>query len=268
MRIALAIAAGALACGLAAFSGDPSTSPEAIAANSILEAAQVPAIESFSIERLNEKITVEQDRSGLNRGAVLTRLFKKITEGATGNSDAVLRVGAWVQRYFVHPMYTPLRANGEGVYDPVQLLQLRRAQCGQVNRVMLDILAAGGYRGRVVQLKNHQGAEVFYDGAWHYTEADSLDGGRQFVDGNGQIPSAEAIFKNPSLADGLCYSCETLKFYNQVPDEEWNAYKQRNPEYSQGGRWKMVFSVKPLYYEKDQGTSDPEYGWLDYKTYK
>jgi hypothetical protein len=261
MRIALAVAAAALACGM-------SIPGEADLADSLLRAARVPGTEAFPVERLWSKIIIRQDRFPHDRNFVLKRLFDDITEGAADDTDAVVRVGAWVQRYFVHPMYTPLRADGNGVYDPVQLLRLRRAQCGQVNRVMLDILAAGGYRGRVVQLNAHQGAEVFYGGAWHYVEADALDRGRQFRDESGNIPSAETIFKKPSIVDGTCYSCETIRLYNQMSDDEWTEYKRSNPYYSEGGRWRMVFSLAPEYYEKVGGTSDPEYGWMDYRTYR
>lgn len=124
MRIALAVAAAAVACGM-------TISPELSATNAILDAARTPAVAAFRVSDLTHPITIEPDTSSrIDRTAILRRLFATITKGATGDQEAVVRVAAWVQDYFVHPMTAPRRRNGQGVYDPLQLLRLRRAQCG------------------------------------------------------------------------------------------------------------------------------------------
>lgn len=260
MRIALAVAAAAVACGM-------TISPELSATNAILDAARTPAVAAFRVSDLTHPITIEPDTSSrIDRTAILRRLFATITKGATGDQEAVVRVAAWVQDYFVHPMTTPLRPNGQGAYDPLQLLRLRRAQCGQVNRVMLDILAAGGYRGRIVQLQAHHGAEVYFGGSWHYIEADALDGGDQIMTPDGRLPSASEIHANPSLVDGKCLGCEALTLDTWLSDEHRSRFTERRDFYMTGGAWREVFSVTPFYYEKSGGTDDPEYGWMTYRT--
>ncbi|MEZ5816597.1 MAG: hypothetical protein R3D44_05910 [Hyphomicrobiaceae bacterium] len=259
MRVALIGAAAAVYYGMA-------LSPELTTTNAILDAARTPAVVAFPAATLRDPITIEPDKSNLDRTAIMRRLFKSIKGSATDDQETVLRVAEWTQSYFVHPMETPLRSNGQGVYDPIQLLKVRRAQCGQVNRVMLDILAAGGYRGRIVQLKAHHGAEVFYGGSWHYIEADALHGGDQIMTPDGRLPSAAEIHANPNLVDGKCLGCEVLLLDTWLSDEHRERFDERIGYSISGQAWREVFSAVPYYYEKSGGTNDPEYGWLTYAT--
>lgn len=261
MRIALAVAAAAVACGM-------TISPELSATNAILDAARTPAVAAFRVSDLTHPITIEPDTSSrIDRTAILRRLFATITKGATGDQAAVIKVAAWVQDYFVHPMHTPLRPNGLGAYDPLQLLRLRRAQCGQVNRVMLDILAAGGYRGRVVQLKNHQAGEVWFGGAWHFIDGNTMSRGEQITDEDGRLPSALEIHLNPWLLDDRWIGGGDEPLLIATMGPQYHAKAALNPSYfADGSAWRDVFSVRPFYYEKSGGTDDPEYGWMTYRT--
>jgi hypothetical protein len=244
-----------------------SINEEANLARRILEAAKVPAVRAFQVSELQDKITVAPSPWTADRGTVMRLLFDQITKGESDDQTKVERVAAWVQSYFVHPMHTPLRPNGQGVYDPIQLLKLRRAQCGQVNRVTLDILAAGGYRGRIVQLKAHHGAEVFFDDEWHYIESDALTDGDQIRDANGHLPSAIVIHEQPDLLDGKCLACESIKLAESASNVDDAIYRDKRAFFTDGGAWRQVFSVRPIYYEKTaKKTTDPEYGWMTYAT--
>jgi hypothetical protein len=235
-------------------------------ADHILHRASVPAVNAIPVSRLRNPIIMVEDGRPFDREGVMRILFDRITKGAITDTEKVRKVAAWVQDHFVHPMYTPLRPNGQGVHDPLQLLADRRAQCGQVNRVMIDILAAGGYRGRVVQLKAHQGAEVFFGGGWHYIEADAMIGGDQIMDADGRLPSAKEIHERPDLLDGYCLGCEWTLLPEPLSPEQARLFNAASAFYRGGGAWREVFSVPPIYYEKSGGTNDPHYGWMTYRT--
>jgi hypothetical protein len=230
------------------------------------------AYSAFPVAALQEPIIVQRDDmpDSMPRLQVLKALFDDIVVDIppSDHQSRVMAVARWVQHHFVHPVHTPLRPDGAAVYDPIQLLRLRRAQCGQVNRVLLDLLDAAGYRGRVVQLRAHQGAEVFYDGAWHYIEADALTGGQQILKPDGTLPSAMEIHANPQWLDGVCLGCEFKLMGGWLMPEIADRYTSRRDHYIRGGAWREVFSIPPEYYERvasaDQRIGDPEYGWLVY----
>jgi hypothetical protein len=235
----------------------------------------IPAYKEINYNKLKEPIIVSADPNpdNLKSYIFLRRLFKQITRDVDEKNDQekAIRVAAWVQLHFVHPEHTPLRPDGSTVHDPIQLIKTKRVQCGQVNRVLLDILEAGGYQGRIVQLKAHQGAEVFFNGSWHYIEGDALTNGEQIRKPDGSLPSAEEIYLNPSLLKGICLSCEFELFNNAqgsfINEAVKLAFTEDRDYYHNGNAWEAVFSIKPEYYQKNKPSyfyNDPEYGWMNY----
>lgn len=196
-------------------------------------------------------LDLKTDRRGL-----LTALFDQITSGQ--NTDQA-RVEAWVryvQDRIAHPKWAPLLDNGQAIYDPYWILKNRLGQCGQTNRVVVDGLLAAGFRARGVQLKAHVAAEVWFDGQWHYLDADWLNLGQFVKRKDGTLPSAMKIFLNPSLLNGLRPGTEFKMYAADVSHPEIESYA-------------AMFDVSPYYYVKTatRGQERNEYyGWNHYKT--
>ena len=237
-------------------------------ARDILRVGEVPVWEALTAEQLKVKLPTPAQQHPFAVSDVMEMLYREIAQGKTSDQARAVAVAKWLQEYFHHPLYTPLRPSGQGVHDPVQLLRLRRAQCGQVARVFLDIMEAGGFRGRVVQLRTHQSAEIYYEGGWHFIEADMFTDGVQFTKPDGTIPSALELHKDPDLMTGYCASCELLRVpgFLDEPTTQW--VRDPNRKFQNGDHWKFVFSIKPEYYERRASVLprrlDPEYGWMTY----
>ena len=131
-----------------------------------------------------------------DRRKLLERLFRSVTNSARSDEERVKAFVYFLQDYFFHPEYAPQDAQGQAVYDPAWLLTHRIGQCGQVNRLLVDSLIAGGFQARLIQLNGHVGAEVFYDKGWHYIDADSLSYHYLIENSDGKIPSAVEIYKH------------------------------------------------------------------------
>ena len=79
-------------------------------------------------------------------------------------------------------------SEGDWVYDPLVLLELGDMWCTQGAILAIDLFGAAGYPGRLVQLAQHQIAEIYYDGDWHYFDTDSFGNGETILEDDGNIP--------------------------------------------------------------------------------
>jgi hypothetical protein len=139
---------------------------------------------------------------GIDRRAVLRDLFHRVAPGSTDSA----RVESWVrylQDRIIHPRYPPMHSAAVMVTDPIWILHNRIGQCGQTNRLLIDALTAVGFRARVVQLAAHVAAEAFYDGQWHFLDADWLGLGQFVRKPDGTIASTAEIRANPALLDSI-----------------------------------------------------------------
>lgn len=129
----------------------------------------------------------------------LRQLFQRVAVPASTPDEIVTRLVDYLRTAIYHPLYAPIDENGTAVYDPIWVLSNRLGHCGQTNRVLVDMLAAVGYQARLVQLTGHVAAEVYYEGDWHYLDADALAAGDEIRDANGDIPSAAEIAADLTL---------------------------------------------------------------------
>jgi hypothetical protein len=192
----------------------------------------------------------------IDRKILLRTLFLRI---AAGQPTDQARVEAWVryvQDRIAHPKWAPLLENGQAIYDPYWILKNRIGQCGQTNRVVIDGLNAAGFKTRLVQLKSHVAAEVWLDGGWRFLDADWLDLGQFVRHRDGTIASADEIYRNPELLEGLSPGMEFKLYPIDVLHPGFEPYE-------------LMFSVKPYYVYK---TADIEqerneyFGWNYYET--
>ena len=98
----------------------------------------------------------------------------------------------FLQDISIHNQYLlPVYPNGQMVEDPLVLLQLGEMQCGQMASLAVDLFAAAGYQGRLVQLGGHVIAEIYYGQNWHYFDADLFGNGETVFNPDGSIPSVD-----------------------------------------------------------------------------
>jgi hypothetical protein len=199
---------------------------------------------------------------GVNRRRVLKYIFHEVTKGAKNNTEKHLKVLSFLQKSSFHNLIQPMYPDKKAVFDPLLLLELSEMRCGQVARLAVDLFSSVGIKGRVVQAKAHVLAELFYDGAWHFFDADLFGGERMIFDKQGRIPSFVELSQNPYAVDALANTNESLviKYMSELASES---------DLYPSSYYFNYDSSLSLYYEKT-ATEEEEvntiYGWNYYKT--
>src|SRR5262245_13765535 len=145
----------------------------------------------------------EEGLRGVDRVVALRAIFDRVTAGATTERDRHVALMRFVHKATFHNLIQPMYPDGEAVYDPLVLLELGEMRCGHGNRVAADLFRASGYPARLVQVAYHVLGEVWYDGAWHYFDADIFGDGETAVLPDGRIPSFAALAECPNRIDAL-----------------------------------------------------------------
>lgn len=180
---------------------------------------------------------VEKSLENVDRRRALLYIFSDLTQSAPDNYSKHLAILDFLQHISNHNDIQPMYPNKNMVSDPLVLLELAEMRCGQVARMAVDLFAAAGYQARLVQLGEHVIAEIYYDGSWHYLDADIFGGGALVVS-NGKIPSVDEMSKNPFVIDSVPNNLE-LHYQgrpaNTIIYPSWNyfnkeAYKSYNYE--------------------------------------
>ncbi len=239
-------------------------------------------IQTFSVDRFEDKGAdycapprpaqqnadkiehIRQELSGVIRSKALLAIFKKVTAGATTDTEKHLLIQRFLQKLTYHTPNPPIYPNGELVYDPLVLIELEDMWCGQAAKVAIDLFAAAGYPGRLVQLGNHQIAEIFYDGDWHYFDADLFGNGESVLVEDGSIPSVAELSQGSNFTrldalsayqEGLVDDCLTPSrssdFYPSFPYFAISAYQ----DVSLGYYYKTASS-------QEADADAYQYGWM------
>ena len=145
----------------------------------------------------------EERLRGVDRALVLRALFQRITAGASTARDQHRAILRFLHKATFHNLIQPMYPSGEAVYDPLVLLELGEMRCGHGNRVAADLFRANGYPARLVQVAYHVLGEVWYDGAWHYYDADIFGNGETAELPDGRIPSFAELAECPDRLDAL-----------------------------------------------------------------
>lgn len=208
---------------------------------------------------------IRKTLEGVSRKVALQHIFSKVTEGQHSNTDKHIAMLKFLHKSSFHnASLQPIEQTGSSVEDPLILLHLGEMHCSHVSRVAVDLFESAGFRARVVQLGDHQIAEIYYDGGWHYFDGDLFGNGETIVDKNGNIPSVVELSKDPFAIDALGHSLE-LRF-----DGEIRIKSTLYPSYPYFGRAAYGSSGgNGLYYEKTATERDEQnyrFGWDSYKT--
>lgn len=147
--------------------------------------------------------------NGVDRKVVLRKIFSIATMGAVSETEKHLKLLKFLQKAAFHNNWMqPMYPDGSTTYDPLVLLELGEMRCGHVARIAVAIYSAAGYPGRIVQVGAHQLAEVFYEGEWHYFDADPFGGGQAILRNDGTIPSMRELSTTPAIIDSLLHNFE------------------------------------------------------------
>ncbi len=221
---------------------------------------QIDRVYDYDFARLE---AVTERLKHVDRKAALSAIFAKLTAGIDDHTQRHLAVLRFLQQASYHHAYLqPMYPDKQAVFDPLILLELGEMRCGAAARVGADLFATAGYRVRLAQALAHVTTEIFYEGDWHWFEAD-MGGGGQVVMIDGRIPSLEQLAKSPFMIDRLSVYAESWVVTRRVPGEPSPMY----PSY-------YFFAKSPLapiaaaYYSKtathEEAAASRWYGWNYY----
>ena len=227
----------------------------------LLESPDLDGIRSYDFGLVQ---AVERRLLGIDRKTALARLFGQITGEIANSTDRHLAVLRFLHKSSFHHAVQPMHAGGETVSDPLVLLELGDMRCGHINQLGVDLFDSVGVAGRMVQFGHHQGAEIRYDGGWHYLDGDIFGNGEAVRRMDGTIPSIVELSENPLAIDALTHYHE-LRFGAKALHESrfypsWFFFSPAAYDSS---------NVRPSYYVKNaKGTQllARDYGWRRYET--
>lgn len=195
--------------------------------------------------------------AGIDRPRALKALFDTITQGSACDVDRHLRVLRFLQKSLRHELLQPIGRDGMAEFDPLVLLELSEARCGQAARVAVDLFQAAGYAGRLVQAHAHVLAEIYYGGGWHYFDADLFGNGDSVQRADGSIPSMAELARTPYAIDALTSNWDPM-FGNGLVRAH-----ATYPSYFLFAR--RAYTTPPCVYTKRQDVAPDEpdlcYGW-------
>jgi hypothetical protein len=140
---------------------------------------------------------------------VLRHVFAEVTRGASEPMEQHLALLAFLQQLSFHnPWVQPMHRDRSWVCDPLALLELNEMRCGAMSTLAADLFRAAGYEARLTAVGGHTIAEIRYEGAWHYFDADLFGGGQSVLDGDGTIPSLAGLAAHRDELDRLGHSLE------------------------------------------------------------
>jgi hypothetical protein len=276
MRFLVAVAVLLTACGCGGGGGadvsSPADAPVAVQYNytPLLDrlTSGAPAWQTLSADRLTGQISISPEAvsDDVDGRELLRLLFARVTAGQTTDEGKVIAWLTYVQNRIAHPKFNPKFTDGAHITEPLWVLENQVGKCGATNRVLVDGLLAAGYQARIViilkdQTEGHQVAEVFFDGAWHYLDADWLGNGEVVRKADGSIASVAEIQADRTLLNGLNPNAEfdgmlargiNVRFGTSTLDTMFNIidsyiYKTATREQEQGYRfgWEFIRYERP-----------------------
>ncbi len=205
--------------------------------------------------------------SHVDRRVALRAIFERATAGARSKTEAQLKLLRFLQEASYHSIWLqPMDRDRQAVFDPLVLLELGEMRCGNVARLAADLYDAAGYRTRVIQAGEHVSAEVFYEGGWHFFEADMFGGGQTIRSEDGRIPSLAELSAEPYRIDKLPSTRESA-IYNDT--DVGRLSSKAYPSYYFFSEQSYA-GLPPQIYLKtatlEQAAASKWYGWNYYET--
>ena len=172
---------------------DPNFSPDTLGK----PLDEIDTTYDYDFDRLAE---VEKLLLNVDRKEALQHIFETVTKDARSEIEKHVAVLVFLQKVSIHNIWKqPMYPDGSTVYDPLVLLELKEMRCGHIARVTADLFSAAGYKTRIVQLGGHVIAEIYYEGEWHYFDADVFGNGETVLGEDQNIPSVFELSQPDTL---------------------------------------------------------------------
>jgi len=172
--------------------------------------------------------------------------------------------------------------SGRDVFDPLKVFNVYGFTICHIHAHVLAMLCrAAGFRTRIADISGHEGTEVFYDGKWHYLDADIQMFHRLRPPEEHVIASREDLYRDPTLVsdqpnpsnpyhlpdrlpERFCRLYESPPRYRDVQVERIHSmdYRLRPGEemtryFHHRGRW-VVFDSYPAAFKRFPSETGPE----------
>lgn len=137
----------------------------------------------------------------------LTEILDSILDGRRSTEDRVRAILSFVyDALYYNPIRLPIEPDtSQAIMDPVQLLELHDARCGQGVAVTLALMETAGIEARSAPVNHHVVAEVKWDGQWHLADALVFGGNQPHRDG--EWLSLKGITLDPYFVDRFPMRC-------------------------------------------------------------
>ena len=157
---------------------------------------------------------VRERLKGVDKQRYLKDIVERVLKGAASDKGRVALICGFISDALY---YNPIQQaqedhTGAMLTDPVELLELHDARCGQGVAVTLALLAAAGIECRPREVFHHVTCEARYVGKWHL--ADALMFGADQPERDGDVASVAELQGNPYFADAFPLRC-----FAYTPDE-------------------------------------------------
>ena len=154
---------------------------------------------------------VRRRLKGLDKKRYLKEILDEILEAGMGERERVAAICGFVSgALYFNPLQQPQEDDTEAlVMDPVELLELHDARCGQGVAVTLALLDQAGIEGRKRDVVHHTLCEARYEGQWRL--ADALMFGKDQPERDGEVVSVADLQREPYFADAFPLRCFTYK---------------------------------------------------------
>ncbi|KPK85620.1 MAG: hypothetical protein AMJ81_03250 [Phycisphaerae bacterium SM23_33] len=117
------------------------------------------------------------------------------------------------------------------VYDPLKIFNVYGFTICHVHANVLAMVArAAGFRARIAKITGHEGTEVFYDGRWHYFDADIQMFHRLRPPDEQVIASREDLYHDPTLVSDQPNPSFPYHMPDRLPKKFAKLYESK-PEY-------------------------------------
>jgi hypothetical protein len=209
----------------------------------------------------------EKEMQNIDRRRALSGVFYKICGSEEGKRCHELML-QFLHRISVHnPLIQPVYEDNSLVTDPLILLELGEMRCGHVARLTCDLFNSVGYETRLVQLGGHVIAEIWYDNAWHYFDANIFSKGETvYIDG--KIPSIEELSYRPFLIDSLNTSHFEMSICSAGDQELYPYSLYPSSFYFNVNNYRGRDCYIYIKTATEMECLDKKYGWTFYKTVK